>query len=89
MDNSFVKSLNTKEINAKWAERKSCLHIDVSGRDIKKLAFAGVYAVIITELVQGIMALCDSMEKAYGIKSLESKKIIKKQIDKMVEDGEK
>jgi hypothetical protein len=95
MDDSFIKSLDTKEVAAKWAERKSYLHIDVKGRDIKKLSFAGIYTVILTELVQIIMALCDSMEKAYGIKSTDSEELIKKQMDAMIKrqeekkDGEK
>ena len=89
MENSYMNIIRAEERELEKSVRKTYLHIETRGKEIKKLSYAGAYPVIVTGIIQIVMALCDSMEKAYGIKSLESKKIIKKQIDKMVEDGEK
>ena len=88
-ENSYGNTMRIKEKELEKSVRKTYLHIETRGKEIKKLSYAGAYPVIVTGIIQIVMAMCDSMEKAYGIKSLESKKIIKKQIDKMVEDGEK
>jgi len=89
MENSYMNIIRAEEKEREKTDRKAYLHIETKGRDLKKLSYAGSYPFIVAGVMQIIIALCDSMEKAYGIKSLESKKIIKKQIDKMVEDGEK
>jgi|WetSurMetagenome_2_1015567.scaffolds.fasta_scaffold03545_11 hypothetical protein len=89
MENSYMNTIRAEEKEREKADRKAYLHIETRGHELKKLSYAGSYPLIVTMVMQIIITMCDSMEKAYGIKSVESKKIIKKQIDKMVEDGEK